>query len=721
MEPKQLSLDEIKGVAAILTQYSPLVECLLRLPQQACIPLQEKLGVSEPSLNVLIQNIFPAVSSSRRERYEEAKTAKALPYTILSYPGDVCLECSGNLSYRKCMDVLIETPVGQLHGLAVLKVCTRNGCRSRHYQNFHTIPRSRDEGGQDEEADEKEDANGEEDDFDTSVFYQQQKRRLHLFPNDLQTIFGGFTGGKDQNGNQIELRHFMISTKRAFDTTMLDQLMLLQHTSQVSFYGFANAYLFQDCLEEEFVFGQVRRTGLSKGALRVHLTRAFTLYRLARFAERRLNRATVNACREHDSANTEMVKLIAPNSFVNIDMAVNISDFLDAYSLDFEELTAEHQCSHEHCSKVVIIDGGRKLTIPRCATEGLSELYSKELGRSMLLPCLGRPVSGSKLCEDCLIAIEMSRLQLNDADVDEDGMARRVERLTSKQCRVAEDGTQELFYDVILKDQTTVKGVSMEELIDRSKYVGGWYALNEFRTSTTTSKAKPRAHTSRSWQVSSVKRGKRSESDASKRRRTGSPGRRGSADDSLVHLSSQLAGIDKTTNLTGCRTDKESTDTNKATAGILVAMRPCGEVLGFSMMAASESLTQAHFLCAEIKRRHPEVECVCYDNGCMMAAYAKNQAEAAYATEMTHVLAGLKYCLDRLHVYNHQEKCQETFGPDRDELKDIMQNVDTQVCERLFSWLNGFNDSWCHLTWDHLTLLLFEHMRMHCLFRRRGW
>lgn len=162
--------------------------------------------------------------------------------------------------------------------------------------------------------------------------------------------------------------------------------------------------------------------------------------------------------------------------------------------------------------------------------------------------------------------------------------------------------------------------------------------------------------------------------------------------------------------------------------GILAGMRPCGIVLMLHELFTAESKTQVYGCLHNYYSLHPSTaktiglslpqeqtkvihmyvycaEFICYDDACHLRKYARNPNRIAY-TEHTKQLASVEMVVDKMHMKGHIDPwCLQNCNPSKFEslhkvpcliymfpnTSCYLLQVDTEVCEQVFSWLSRYS------------------------------
>jgi len=167
-------------------------------------------------------------------------------------------------------------------------------------------------------------------------------------------------------------------------------------------------------------------------------------------------------------------------------------------------------------------------------------------------------------------------------------------------------------------------------------------------------------------------------------------------------------GNDGTKGKLSCGTEKgKHKCKNHRTAGILVMERPCGVVLDVKELFGSESKSQvyAHIHNHLSKTAFSKTSIICYDDTCHLKKFAHNPVRSTQ-TAVASRIAEMEILCDRFHFKNHIDVwCRQHCNPHTSE---NLQNVNTEVCEQLFSWLSKFGSITKHMNrYRFLFLMLY--------------
>lgn len=169
-----------------------------------------------------------------------------------------------------------------------------------------------------------------------------------------------------------------------------------------------------------------------------------------------------------------------------------------------------------------------------------------------------------------------------------------------------------------------------------------------------------------------------------------------------------VAADDGTKRQLGCGTEKgKHKCKNHRTAGILVTERPCSIVVDVKEIFGSESKSQvyAHLHNLFESPSMEKTTTICYDDACHLKRFVQNPLRSKN-TKIAEKLNRLEIVCDKFHFKNHTDTwCKKNCNPMK---SPNLQNVNTEVCEQLFSWLSRFSRITKHMNrWRFLFLMLY--------------
>ncbi|XP_068753057.1 uncharacterized protein [Montipora capricornis] len=100
-----------------------------------------------------------------------------------------------------------------------------------------------------------------------------------------------------------------------------------------------------------------------------------------------------------------------------------------------------------------------------------------------------------------------------------------------------------------------------------------------------------------------------------------------------------------------------------------------------------------------------KTETICYDGACNLKKFAQNTRSSCLTT-ISQRMSRMKMLVDRFHFKNHVDSwCKNNCNPYNTE---ALKAVDTEVCEKLFSWLSKYSHITKHMNrWRFLFLMLY--------------
>ena len=149
--------------------------------------------------------------------------------------------------------------------------------------------------------------------------------------------------------------------------------------------------------------------------------------------------------------------------------------------------------------------------------------------------------------------------------------------------------------------------------------------------------------------------------------------------------------------LTGvqCGVDKDFSipRARRASGGIITAVLSCGLLIDWLEIFKGESLQLVYALLYQVVAAFHEsgltLHAVAYDNACKLLHVMR--AKRDDNPPVTRIIALLRCLLDAFHRGNHTW-CLEHLpevDPERPENAHIFEDVNTEACEQLNSWING--------------------------------
>ncbi|CAK0879149.1 unnamed protein product [Prorocentrum cordatum] len=121
--------------------------------------------------------------------------------------------------------------------------------------------------------------------------------------------------------------------------------------------------------------------------------------------------------------------------------------------------------------------------------------------------------------------------------------------------------------------------------------------------------------------------------------------------------------------------------------GWLYACTPEDYIVHLKEYVGAESLPQRYFFLAEVVEKAPAVDFVRHDDACDLRRCAsKREGDGAFARRLAH--PNIKYITDGLRDRNHVDPWRlANCSPKADCNKELVKNINSQICEQLFSSL----------------------------------
>ncbi|CAF1115217.1 unnamed protein product [Didymodactylos carnosus] len=128
--------------------------------------------------------------------------------------------------------------------------------------------------------------------------------------------------------------------------------------------------------------------------------------------------------------------------------------------------------------------------------------------------------------------------------------------------------------------------------------------------------------------------------------------------------------------------------------GILVTFSNCSVILGFDELARSESMRRVVRHLLRILKNGELPNLGMYDTACMLKLFISNWFNTKYLkkSKRTIFLSRMKLVIDRFHEENHKrDMCKTVMRADHPSHNGAFKNIDSQVAERMFSYLTNFS------------------------------
>ncbi|CAF0949277.1 unnamed protein product [Didymodactylos carnosus] len=137
-------------------------------------------------------------------------------------------------------------------------------------------------------------------------------------------------------------------------------------------------------------------------------------------------------------------------------------------------------------------------------------------------------------------------------------------------------------------------------------------------------------------------------------------------------------------------------DKRLSSYGILVTFFNCSVIVGFDECPRSEGMRRVIRHLLRILEYGQLPSACMYDTACMLKLFIKNWYDTPYLkkSERTEFLSKVTFAIDRFHQPNHkQAMCKHEMRADHESHGSTFNDVDSQVAERMFSYLTNFKHS----------------------------
>lgn len=355
------------------------------------------------------------------------------------------------------------------------------------------------------------------------------------------------------------------------------------------------------------------------------------------------------------------------------------------FNVAFIKRWGDHICESPGCKSMLVLDGNMKNARQVCMVKDVAELHFSAINGSIVVGCQNTPAKGSRYCaEHCETAISFRDDSVESTGCEETEKGDQVGCLITK---ILNEKTtrQGIIYQVVWADgrQSWVKKCNLPSKIRESLEVGYKYhqqleVICEFGQQRTELKESPIA----------------------------------SISDGIVGVKTTGFAIENEKSQQGsllsCGTEKgKHKCKNHRTAGILAIAKPCSVVVDIKELYGSESKSQVYAHLHELlsKDEMTAIDTIIYDDACHLKKYGCNPVRSQL-TPTARRMHNMSMVVDKFHFKNHVDKwCKAHCNPyDHEELKD----VNTEVCEQLFSWLSRFAPMSKHMNqWRFLFLILY--------------
>ena len=159
------------------------------------------------------------------------------------------------------------------------------------------------------------------------------------------------------------------------------------------------------------------------------------------------------------------------------------------------------------------------------------------------------------------------------------------------------------------------------------------------------------------------------------------------------------------------------------TAGLLAACTPCGLVCGWSELQDTEShRARLNLVCKRVSL-NPSFKICIHDDACHMQQICISRRRRFDLSDPAQRrLRARTWVLDRLRAKNHTGQwCRANVWPDLPHLRPLVEGVNTQICEQIFSWLVRLKHAFLHMNKSTYRLFMTAQLQLHNEVRPLRW
>ena len=361
-----------------------------------------------------------------------------------------------------------------------------------------------------------------------------------------------------------------------------------------------------------------------------------------------------------------------------------ILENLSTLKTKFRKIWSEHKCETKGCGEILVCDGGMTPHRMVCAARYSGVRTYKETNIKTVVGCGKKPGTNSPFCKEH-----------QNGDQGPVVLAENVSKETRENLR--KDQPSSFPQDNVFFIKSLIKYNKSNDT-----YLVRWANASEKSDSWENEEIIPRFIIN--WYKEDLDRlGKEIPKPKIKWTKAGGPGEKfyflswGNSgtwvnteelQESLFDLESQ-AFIPESS----CNTRKEKDKRSRRhTVGLHIVAWPCGIIPDFSELFGSESITQVWALLCDFfgdmePDKQKQLKAFVYDDMCHLKPFSEKDSQKSQS-EIAEFFATLKKAVDKLHFRGHKGAyCHKECDPWK--LREL-DEVNTVVCEQLFSWVNRF-------------------------------
>ncbi|CAF1571909.1 unnamed protein product, partial [Didymodactylos carnosus] len=128
-------------------------------------------------------------------------------------------------------------------------------------------------------------------------------------------------------------------------------------------------------------------------------------------------------------------------------------------------------------------------------------------------------------------------------------------------------------------------------------------------------------------------------------------------------------------------------------SGFLATFFNCGVIVGFDETPRAEGIRRVLRHLIRIRNNGYLPPAMLYDTACTLKLFINKWFGTQYLTETdnSRFFKNMNLAIDRFHLPGHtREMCRKEMDPDNACHNGVFQNIDSQICERTFSYLTNF-------------------------------
>uniref|UniRef100_A0A7M5UMV9 Uncharacterized protein n=1 Tax=Clytia hemisphaerica TaxID=252671 RepID=A0A7M5UMV9_9CNID len=415
----------------------------------------------------------------------------------------------------------------------------------------------------------------------------------------------------------------------------------------------------------------------------------------------KMNRPTLDRRRLEDAFLLYAVKNVCRSYSIKCDQTITDRNTLlksinEDFYKKFVEKWSGHQCEKQGCGRVLVLDGNMKTSRRVCAVKDITSVVFPTMKEEFKTGCLNTPIQDSKFCS----LHESNSMAKDHEDETELTIDKNHETRVSEETEEnVDEGELDSINDNLKIDQETTGDYSVLQIC----------AIKETRNSKL---YQILWHTGEKTWVRDEKIPEHIKNQGTFLVEQVTDTNLGCDQNVAVIKPTSTINCAKQNSTTAkkkrCQTEKtKHSARDKKTSGVLVFTSPCGVVVNMKELYISESKLQVYGHLYELLKMESmkDIECIVYDDACHLKKYSMNRREKS------EKLADMDYRSDRFHFKNHIDTwCRANCNPDN---SDSLKDVNTEICEQLFSWFSKYKHMTKHMNRERYTFMVLYLMHLH--------